>query len=193
MNLFTSCSPFWRTAITHIANISMVWQNIIVTDRLILLAHFFLFCFYQTLCYRRRAASIINQNKLSSSAVKIRLDPCAKVTRNDLGITKFSLVLMEEEWIKQSRQSSTGPFKKAGIKIYTTSFEGCCLEILKDDPCHKLAISSLHDSKSCLWNFNLHSKNCPFHTYTGHLRNLWIYLHPACRWKKQDPVFSQIL
>lgn len=181
-NLFTSCSTSWRAAITHIANISMIWQTRIGTDKLpILLAHFFYSPFIK-LCYGRGAVSIINQKKLSSSAVKTRLDPCVKFTRSDLGIAKFSFVLMEEAWIKQS---SIDPFKTTGVKIYTRSFDGCCLEILKDDPCHRLAITSLHDRKSCLWNFNLHSKNCPFHTCTGHLRNLWIYLHPTCRWKNK--------
>lgn len=69
-----------------------------------------------------------------------------KFSRDDLGITKLSLVLTQEAWI---RQSSTDPFKQTETKIYASSFEGSCLEILKDDPLHSLEITSLCDSESC--------------------------------------------
>lgn len=54
-----------------------------------------------------------------------------KFTRDDLGTTKFGLVLVQEAWI---RQSSIDPLKQPQTKIYASSFENSCLEILKDDP-----------------------------------------------------------
>lgn len=68
-----------------------------------------------------------------------------KFTRDDLGTTKFGIVLMQEV---QIRQSSTDPFKQTKTKIYVSSFEGSCPAILKDDPVHSLEITSLRNTKS---------------------------------------------
>jgi len=139
-----------------------------MTDKLILPAHFFSLCFYCTFGYRK--------SHFSNKSEQIKL------FRDDLGITKFSLVLMQEACV---RQSSIDPFKQSESKIYASSFEGSCLEILKDDLLHSLEITFLHDSKSYPWNFNLHSKNCPYQVYTAHWEKLWIYLKSKLRMKNK--------